>query len=81
MDITKFIDKVKVFLELDGFEKATKEKSVKKLLKKLIIKEKNILESLKNSQDKKQKEAMQEDLDIIVKQIKKGKKLLEENKN
>ena len=76
MKFIRFIDSVKSFLGLKDFEKSTKEKSIKKLLEKLKAKKKIVTDSLKINQDEKEKALLQEELEIISKQIKKGKKLL-----
>jgi len=76
MKFIKFIDSVKSFLGLENFEKSTKEKSIKKLLEKLKAKKKIATDSLKTNHNEKEMALLQEELEIISKQIKKGKKLL-----
>ena len=73
MGIAKFIESVKESLGLDEFKKSSKKKSIKNLLKKLNSKKEKITKLIKK--DKKQKE-LQEELDIVNFQIKKGEKLL-----
>ena len=77
MSIKKFIQSVKESLGLNDFEKAGKKKSVKNLLKKLRDREEKILKSLKKKIEKKEKKELKEELDIILVQIKNGKKILE----
>jgi len=73
MGIAKFIESVKETLGLYEFKKSSKKKSVKNLLKKLNSKKDKITKLIKK--DKKQKE-LQEELDIVNLQIKKGEKIL-----
>lgn len=77
MGVKKFIETVKEFLELNGFKKAGKKQSIKKLLKKLNLKKEKIEKALTKKVDKKEKKAMEEELEIICFQIKKGKKILD----
>ena len=77
MSIKKFIQSVKESLGLNEFEKASKKKSVKNLLKKLRNRENEILKSLKKKLEKKEKKELKEELAIISLQIKNGKKILE----
>jgi len=72
----EFIDNVKSFLGLKNFKISNKEKSIKNLLQKLKIKKKSVVNSLNEKQDETELVASQEELEIISKQIKKGKKLL-----
>lgn len=77
MGVKKFIETVKEFLELNGFKRAGKKQSIKKLLKKLNLKKEKIEKALTKKVDKKEKKAMEEELEIICFQIKKGKKILD----
>ncbi len=77
MGVKKFIETVKEFLELNGFKKAGKKQSIKKLLKKLNLKKEKIEKELSKKVDKKEKKELNEDLDIICAQIKKGNKILD----
>ncbi len=74
--IKKFIKNVKSSLELKDFNKESKKKSLKALLKKLNTRKTSIKKSLESSPKKQEKEAFQEELEILSLQIKKGKKLL-----
>jgi hypothetical protein len=76
MGIKKFIKKVKQTLGLISYEVEGKKKSLKDLLKKLNNRKKNINKSLKSSLGKKEKKALEEELEIVSLQIKKGKKIL-----
>ncbi len=77
MGVKKFIEAVKEFLELNGFKKAGKKQSIKKLLKKLSLKKEKIEKALAKKVDQKEKKEMEEELEIICFQIKKGKKILD----
>jgi hypothetical protein len=76
MGIKKFIKKVKQTLGLISYEVEGTKKSLKDLLKKLNNRKKNINKSLKSSLGKKEKKALEEELEIVSLQIKKGKKIL-----
>lgn len=76
MGIKKFIKKVKQTLGLISYEVEGKKKSLKDLLKKLNNRKKSINKSLKSSLGKKEKKALEEELEIVSLQIKKGKKIL-----
>lgn len=76
MGIGKFIQSVKESLGLESFEKTTKKKSVKNLLKKLNDKKDIIDKSLTSKPEKKVKKELEEELSIITLQIKKGEKIL-----
>ena len=76
MGIKKFIESVKEFLELDSFKKKGKKQSIKKLLKKLDSRKEKIEKALEKNADKKEKKELQEELEIVCIQIKKGNKIL-----
>jgi len=77
MGIKKFIDSAKESLGLDGFEKAGKKKSIKRLLEKLKSKKEKLDKKKKKKLDKKEKKELKEELMIISLQIKKGNKMLD----
>ena len=77
MGIKKFLALVQETLGLDELKKASKKESVKVLLKKLYAKKDAIDKSLKSKVNKKSKKELQEEKEIIVFQIKKGKAILE----
>ncbi len=78
MGIKKFIESVQESLNLDEFEKTGKKKSIKRLLEKLRSR-KEILDKVpKKKLNKKEKKELKEELTIIILQIKKGKKILDE---
>ena len=77
MGTTKFIDAVKESLGLSGFEKSSKKKAIKSLLKKLHTRKEIIVKSLEKKLDKKEKKEREEELSIISLQIKKGTKLFD----
>ena len=76
MGIKKFIENVKETLGLEGSQEETKRKSLKNLLKKLNQKKENADKLLKTKLDKKKRKELEEELQIILCQIKNGKKLL-----
>jgi len=76
MKVKKFINRVKDFLGLDDFEKANKKKSVKNLLHKLKVRRKQLSKFLKKQSQKKRRKEIQEELDIVSLQIKKGRVIL-----
>ncbi|RLA82316.1 MAG: hypothetical protein DRG78_07545 [Epsilonproteobacteria bacterium] len=76
MGINKFIMQVKETLGLEDPKKATKKKSVKKLLKKLTTKKEHINKLLETKSDKKVSKDLKEELKIIICQIKNGNKIL-----
>ncbi|MEA3497939.1 MAG: hypothetical protein U9R16_02655 [Campylobacterota bacterium] len=77
MSANKFIDKVKESLGLEGLENSSKKKSMKNLLKKLNTKKEKLDKSLNEKISKKVKKELEEEREIVVCQIKKGKKILE----
>ncbi len=78
MGIKKFINKAKGFLGLDEFEKSSKRKSIKALLKKLKEKKDKLTKELDKKLDKKVLKEKKEELEIISIHIKKGEKILED---
>jgi hypothetical protein len=76
MGIVKFINRVKESLGLEEFEKSSRKKSIKSLLKKLNNRREDIVKSLKKKVTKKEKKELHEELEIVCLHIKKGKKLL-----
>ena len=78
MSIKKFIESVIASLNLDGFEKKGKKKSVKRLLEKLESRKQILTNTAKKKLQKKEKKELKEELAIITLQIKKGNKILDE---
>lgn len=78
MGVSRFIQSVKEYLGLEDFEKSSKKKSVKSLLKKLRTKRKELKKNVAGKLEKKEKQALEEELEIIALQIQKGKKILNE---
>lgn len=76
MGIKKFIKQVQHTLGLNNYVIENKKKSLKDLLKKLNERKKIIKKSLKNSLKNKEEKELNEELDIVCLQIKKGKKML-----
>ena len=76
MGIKKFMKSVKSSLGLEDFKNEGKKKSIKTLLKKLTTRKKDILKTLKSPLDDKREKELQEELQIISLQIKKGKEIL-----
>jgi vacuolar-type H+-ATPase subunit I/STV1 len=75
MDVKKFIKKVKSTLRLVDYKVEGKKKSLKDLIKKLNTRKKSIKKSLETA-NKKEKKELDEELEIVTCQIKKGKKIL-----
>ena len=78
MSLKKFIESVKSSLNLEGFEKKGKKKSIKRLLEKLETRKEILGEVPKKKLNKKELKELKEEKEIIALQIKKGKKLLDE---
>ncbi len=76
MSVKKFIKNVKHTLGLNDYGIEGKKKSLKDLLKKLNGRKHHINKSLKNDIKKKEKKELEEELEIVTCQIKKGKKIL-----
>jgi len=76
MGVKKFIELVTETLGLDKMKKSSKKKSVKSLLKKLNSKKDVIDKKLKVKPSKKKKKELNEEMDIILLQIKKGETIL-----
>ena len=76
MGIKKFIKKVHHTLKLKDVEIENKKESLKDLLMKLNKRKKVIKKSLKKSLESKEEKELNEELDIICLQLKKGKKIL-----
>jgi len=78
VNIKKFVENVKTFLNLDGFDKVGKKKSVKRLLEKLKAKKELLDKVPKKKLSKKEKKELKEELVIVSLHIKKGKNILDE---
>ena len=76
MGVKKFIELVTETLGLDAMKKSSKKKSVKNLLKKLNSKKDAIGKKLKVKSSKKKKKELNEEMEIIQFQIKKGEAIL-----
>jgi len=76
MGFKKFIKSVQESLGIYEMEKTSKKKSIKKVLKKLNAKKLETDELLKVATDKKKRKALEEEMQIIVCQIKSGNKIL-----
>ena len=76
MGIKKFIKKVQHSLGLNNYVIENKKKSLKDLLKKLNERKKTIKRSLKKPLDSQEEKELNEELDIVCLQMKKGKKML-----
>lgn len=72
----KFIQNVTEALGLHDFQTSSKKKSVKILLKKLLMKKEILDKSLKSKLDKKVKKELEEEREIIICHIEKGEKIL-----
>ncbi len=80
MGIKKFIQDVQAFLDVDDFSELKKKKALKKLLKKLDKRKDEVKNLLTTQLDNAEREEIQEELELIKYQIKKGKKLLDKLK-
>jgi len=78
MGIKKFIENVKESLNLEGFEKKGKKKSLKRLMEKLKSRKEILLKVPKKKLSKKEKKSYKEELAILTLQIVKAEKILEE---
>ena len=78
MNIKKFIASVIASLNLDGFEKTGKKKSIKRLLEKLEARKEILTHTEKKNLSKKERKELKEELEIITLQIKKGNAILNE---
>lgn len=76
MGIKKFINKVKHTLGLNDYETEGKKKSLKDLLKKLNLRKSQLKKERQGHFGKKEKKELEEELEIVSLQIKKGKKIL-----
>jgi len=76
MGVKKFIELVTETLGLDEMKKSSKKKSIKNLLKKLNSKKDAISKRLKAKLSKKKKKELNEEMEIIQFQIKKGEAIL-----
>ncbi|NCO01371.1 MAG: hypothetical protein GW906_06050 [Epsilonproteobacteria bacterium] len=76
MGIKKFIKSVTDYLGLDKLEEMGKKKSLKNILSKLKTRRVKILNSIKNREDESKCDELQEELDIVNLQLKKGKQIL-----
>lgn len=72
MKAKKLLERVKQFLDADRHTQRNKIKSIRKVLKELKEKERNIREKLENEKDSIAKEALQLRLEVIYAQRKKG---------
>jgi hypothetical protein len=77
MGIKKFFQSVQETLGLECAAKESKKKSIKNLLKKLNQKKESTEKLLKTKLSKKEKSDFEEELKIIICQIKNGKKVLQ----
>ncbi|WP_028469078.1 hypothetical protein [Neptunomonas japonica] len=81
MNTNDLLKKVKSFLGTDRREQITKYESLKRLLKKLKIKQNLLKDKVKKESNKKTKKRLEEKLRVIKAQRKKGLKLLKELKS
>ncbi len=76
MGVKKFVSGVVDFLDLDHFSAKSKKKSIVNLLNKLTTRRKKIKKELDKTTSKKEIKKLEESLELIRLQIKKGKKYL-----
>lgn len=80
MEFLMFIDKIKDMLDLQDYKKNFKEKSIQELVGKLEERKQKLSDSIKKADNKKDKQTKKDELAVIVKEIKKGQKLLKKLK-
>lgn len=76
MGVKKFIKSIKKFLNLGELEVEGKKKSLKLLLKQLNNRKRTVKKQFDSNEDKKEKKELNEELDILTVEIKKGKAIL-----
>ena len=76
MGMRKFIQNVMKYLNIDEMKESGKKKSIKNLLKKLKKLRVKIYKDIKIETDEKRRLELEEELNIVSLQIKKGKKIL-----
>lgn len=76
MSAKKFITKVTEFLGLEVMETTKKKKTLKKIIKNLDNKKRQIKKSLNKKISKKRKKLLEEEYEIVSIHLKKGRKLL-----
>lgn len=76
MSIKKFIKNVQSSLGLGDYKVEGKKKAVKELLKKLLDRKRELKKAIEKASDKKNKKDLQEELEIVSLEIKKGKEIL-----
>jgi cell shape-determining protein MreC len=74
--VKKFIKSVKKFLNLSEFETENKKESLKGLLKQLNNHKRTLKKQLELELEKKEKNQLKSDLEIVMAEIKKGKAIL-----
>lgn len=76
MSKSKFIRKIRKILGFKVDDDCSKKKAIKNLLGKLEAREKSFKKKLKKTKNKSDKEELKDNIAILQKQIKKGKRLL-----
>ena len=78
MPVKKLLQKLQVFFDADERQRKAHKREIKKVLKKLKAKENKIQARLEQCHDPELRGALQQELDIIYAQRKKGIKIIKE---
>lgn len=81
MNTNDLLNTVRDFVDTNRRERITKHESLKRLMKKLKIKQNLLKEQVKNESNKKLRKRLEEKIRVIKAQRKKGLKLLKELKS
>ena len=81
MSTNELLKTVKNFVDANRRERITKYESLKRLMKKLKIKQNLLKDKVKNESNKKVKKRLEEEMRVLKAQRKKGLKLLKELKS
>lgn len=74
----KLLEKLKIFFDSDAREREKQKSDIKDILKKLKKKERNLKEKLDTESDPEKSNRLQQKIDVIYAQRKKGIKLIKE---
>ena len=80
MNIKKYLKKMAQYLSVDKRECASRKSCIKKVLKALNERERNLLKKLSNEKDSEQRVELTEEIKIVHRKRKKGLKALRELK-
>lgn len=74
----KLLEKLKAFFDSDARERKKQEADVKDILKKLKKRERHLKEKLEDETDEEKRNRLQQKIDVVYAQRKKGIKLIKE---